>query len=130
MENFNIKKYLNEGRLLKEELIDFDGNDMYQEIQRDMKDYYGRDVSMDIIKGWADNYFPSNYGKGEYEFETSAREDFLTYLQDDETDETEDDRTRDKIIDQYTKTNRIDTPRNRRLAKEMGLSLDDYFNLP
>jgi urease accessory protein UreE len=69
--------------VIKEDLLDYDGEDMYQVIKNDMKSYYKMDVPVDIIKDWADGYFPNtNYGEDEYEFETSAREDFLTNLND------------------------------------------------
>ena len=70
-------------KVLKEELVDYEGDDMYQIINDDMKMYYKMDVPMDVIKDWADYYFPNtNYDKDEYEFETSAREDFLMFLND------------------------------------------------
>ena len=41
------------------------------------------DVPMDVIKDWADDYFPNRYDdKDDYEFETSSREDFLDHLED------------------------------------------------
>ena len=72
-----------EGRLFKEELLNFEGDDMYPEIKGDMKRYYKMDVPMNVIKDWADDYFSDRYDdKDDYEFETSAREDFLDHLED------------------------------------------------
>jgi len=68
---------------IKEELLNFEGDDMYPEIKGDMKRYYKMDVPMDVIKDWADDYFPNRYDdKDDYEFETSSREDFLDHLED------------------------------------------------
>ena len=70
-------------KVLKEELVDYEGDNMYQIIKTDMKKYYEMDVPMDVIKDWADNYFPNtNYDEDEYEFETSARQDFFMFLED------------------------------------------------
>lgn len=69
--------------VIKEELLNFEGDDMYPEIKGDMKRYYKMDVPMDVIKDWADDYFPNRYDdKDDYEFETSSREDFLDHLED------------------------------------------------
>ena len=68
---------------INEELVDFEGNDMYPEIKGDMKRYYKMDVPMNVIKDWANDYFSDRYDdKDDYEFETSAREDFLDHLED------------------------------------------------
>jgi hypothetical protein len=122
---------LTEGRLLKENLVDFEGNDMYQEIKGDMKRYYKMDVSMDVIKDWADYYFPNRKDEDgiEYEFETSAREDFLDHLEDlKDSNASDEDKELQKQIDIQAKAARRITSRTRDLAMAKGLSMDDYFD--
>ena len=131
MDNFDLRKYLAEGKLLKEDLVDFEGNDMYQEIKGDMKRYYKMDVSMDVIKDWADYYFPNRKDEDgiEYEFETSAREDFLDHLEDIKDSNTSDeDKELQKQVDIQAKSARRVTSRTRDLAMAKGLSMDDYFD--
>ena len=131
MDNFDLRKYLAEGRLLKENLVDFEGNDMYQEIKGDMKRYYKMDVSMDVIKDWADYYFPNRKDEDgiEYEFETSAREDFLDHLEDlKDSNASDEDKELQKQIDIQAKAARRITSRTRDLAMAKGLSMDDYFD--
>jgi hypothetical protein len=131
MDNFDLKKYLAEGRLFKENLVDFEGNDMYQEIKGDMKRYYKMDVSMDVIKDWADYYFPNRKDEDgiEYEFETSAREDFLDHLEDlKDSNASDEDKELQKQIDIQAKAARRITSRTRDLAMAKGLSMDDYFD--
>ena len=122
---------LTEGRLFKENLVDFEGNDMYQEIKGDMKRYYKMDVSMDVIKDWADYYFPNRKDEDgiEYEFETSAREDFLDHLEDlKDSNASDEDKELQKQIDIQAKAARRITSRTRDLAMAKGLSMDDYFD--
>ena len=131
MENFDLRKYLAEGKLLKEDLVDFEGNDMYQEIKGDMKRYYKMDVSMDVIKDWADYYFPNRKDEDgiEYEFETSAREDFLDHLEDiKDSNASDEDKELQKQVDIQAKSARRVTSRTRDLAMAKGLSMDDYFD--
>ena len=131
MENFDLRKYLAEGKLLKEDLVDFEGNDMYQEIKGDMKRYYKMDVSMDVIKDWADYYFPNRKDEDgiEYEFETSAREDFLNHLEDiKDSNASDEDKELQKQVDIQAKSARRVTSRTRDLAMAKGLSMDDYFD--
>ena len=106
MDNFDYKKYLAEGRLLKEE-VDVLGNEFLQNIQDDMKMYYKMDVDMDDIKDWVNMYYidynseydegpgdvdyeGNEFGSEDYEsekkelvFDTGEREDFYMYLKDD-----------------------------------------------
>ena len=103
MENFDLKKYLAEGKLLKEE-VDVLGNEFTQEIQDDMKMYYKMDVDMDDIKDWVNMYYigynseydegpgdvdyeGNEFGSEDYEsekkelvFDTAEREDFYMHL--------------------------------------------------
>ena len=117
--------------VVKEDLVDFEGNDMYQEIKGDMKRYYKMDVSMDVIKDWADYYFPNRKDEDgiEYEFETSAREDFLNHLEDiKDSNASDEDKELQKQVDIQAKSSRRRTPRTRDLAMAKGLSMDDYFD--
>ena len=106
MDNFDLRKYLAEGRLLKEEEIDVLGNEFLQDIQSEMKRMYSMDVDMDDIKDWVQMYYigyNSEYDEGpgdvDYEgnefgsedfesekkelvFDTGEREDFYTYIED------------------------------------------------
>ena len=121
---------LSEG-VIKEDLVDFEGNDMYQEIKGDMKRYYKMDVSMDVIKDWADDYFPNRKDEDgiEYEFETSAREDFLNHLEDlKDSNASDEDKELQKQVDIQAKSARRVTSRTRDLAMAKGLSMDDYFD--
>ncbi|MDB4276945.1 hypothetical protein N9864_00320 [bacterium] len=103
MENFDLKKYLAEGKLLKEE-VDVLGDEFTQEIQDDMKMYYKMDVDMDDIKDWVNMYYigynseydegpgdvdyeGNEFGSEDYEsekkelvFDTAEREDFYMHL--------------------------------------------------
>ena len=103
MENFDLKKYLAEGKLLKEE-VDVLGNEFTQEIQDDMKMYYKMDVDMGDIKDWVNMYYigynseydegpgdvdyeGNEFGSEDYEsekkelvFDTAEREDFYMHL--------------------------------------------------
>ena len=103
MNNFDLKKYLAEGKLLKEE-VDVLGNEFTQEIQDDMKTYYKMDVDMDDIKDWVKFYYidynseyddgpgdvdyeGNEFGSEDYEsekkelvFDTAEREDFYMHL--------------------------------------------------
>ena len=98
-----MKKYLAEGRLLKEE-VDVLGDEFTQEIQDDMKMYYKMDVDMDAIKEWVNMYYigynseydegpgdvdyeGNEFGSEDYEsekkelvFDTAEREDFYMHL--------------------------------------------------
>ena len=102
-DNFNYKKYLAEGKLLKEE-VDVLGNEFLQDIQDDMKMYYKMDVDMDDIKDWVNFYYigynseydegpgdvdyeGNEFGSEDYEsekkelvFDTAEREDFYMHL--------------------------------------------------
>ena len=106
MDNFDYKKYLAEGKLLKEE-VDVLGNEFLQNIQDDMKMYYKMDVDMDDIKDWVNMYYidynseydegpgdvdyeGNEFGSEDYEsekkelvFDTGEREDFYMHLKDD-----------------------------------------------
>ncbi|MDA9268187.1 hypothetical protein N9P60_00315 [bacterium] len=103
MENFDLKKYLAEGKLLKEE-VDVLGDEFTQEIQDDMKMYYKMDVDMGDIKDWVNMYYigynseydegpgdvdyeGNEFGSEDYEsekkelvFDTAEREDFYMHL--------------------------------------------------
>ena len=118
------------GKTFKEGLVDFEGNDIYQEIKGDMKRYYKMDVSMDVIKDWANDYFPNRYDdKDDYEFETSAREDFLNHLEDiKDSNASDEDKELQKQVDIQAKAARRRTKRTRDLAMAKGLSMDDYFD--
>ena len=125
------KNKINKEGVVKEDLVDFEGNDMYQEIKGDMKRYYKMDVSMDVIKDWADYYFPNRKDEDgiEYEFETSAREDFLNHLEDiKDSNASDEDKELQKQVDIQAKSSRRRTPRTRDLAMAKGLSMDDYFD--
>ena len=102
-DNFNYKKYLAEGKLLKEE-VDVLGNEFLQDIQDTMKMYYKMDVDMDDIKDWVKFYYidynseyddgpgdvdyeGNEFGSEDYEsekkelvFDTAEREDFYMHL--------------------------------------------------
>jgi len=106
MDNFDYKKYLAEGKLLKEE-VDVLGNEFLQDIQSEMKRMYSMDVDMDDIKDWVQMYYigynseydegpgdvdyeGNEFGSEDYEsekkelvFDTGEREDFYMYLKDD-----------------------------------------------
>lgn len=89
------------------------------------------DVSMDVIKDWADYYFPNRKDEDgiEYEFETSAREDFLNHLEDiKDSNASDEDKELQKQVDIQAKSSRRRTPRTRDLAMAKGLSMDDYFD--
>ena len=125
------KNKINKEGVVKEDLVDFEGNDIYQEIKGDMKRYYKMDVSMDVIKDWADYYFPNRKDEDgiEYEFETSAREDFLNHLEDiKDSNASDEDKELQNQIDIQAKSSRRRTPRTRDLAMAKGLSMDDYFD--
>jgi len=86
MDNFDLRKYLAEGKLLKEE-VDVLGNEFLQDIQDTMKLYYKMDVDMDDIKDWVNMYYidyNSEYDdeedKKELVFDTAEREDFYMHL--------------------------------------------------
>ena len=104
MEDFDFKKYLAEGKLLKEEEVDVLGNEFLQDIQDTMKMYYKMDVDMDDIKDWVNMYYigynseydegpgdvdyeGNEFGSEDYEsekkelvFDTAEREDFYMHL--------------------------------------------------
>ena len=111
MKDFDLRKYLAEGKLLKEE-VDVLGDEFTQEIQDDMKMYYKMDVNIDDIKDWVNFYYigynseydhegPGDvdyegnvFGSEDYEsekkelvFDTAEREDFYMHLED-EADST------------------------------------------
>ena len=115
---------------INEELVDFEGNDMYPEIKGDMKRYYKMDVPMNVIKDWANDYFSDRYDdKDDYEFETSAREDFLDHLEDiKDSNASDEDKELQKQVDIQAKSARRVTSRTRDLAMAKGLSMDDYFD--
>ena len=89
MKNFDLRKYLAEGKLLKE---DMSIEDVYNDAKRQVKDIYNIDVPMDVVKQWADSYqFP--YSREEdpedednyilvYDFGTEERGDFMYWLHD------------------------------------------------
>jgi len=103
MDNFDLRKYLAEGKLLKEE-VDVLGNEFLQDIQDTMKMYYKMDVDMDDIKDWVKFYYidynseydegpgdvdyeGNEFGSEDYEsekkelvFDTAEREDFYMHL--------------------------------------------------
>jgi hypothetical protein len=90
MDNFDLRKYLAEGKLLKEEMS---LEDVYVFAQQQMKDIYNLDIPMDIVKQWADNYhFPysreqdpddeDQLGPMVYDFATEERGDFFEWLKD------------------------------------------------
>jgi hypothetical protein len=72
MDKFDLKKYLAEGKLLKEE-VDYDS------IKREMKKMYDIDVDLKTIKDFVTSY---DDGDGMDIFDTTEREDFYLYLQD------------------------------------------------
>ena len=72
MDNFDLRKYLAEGRLLKE-AID------YSSIKGEMKKIYDIDVDLDTIKDFVTSY---NDSEGMDVFDTTEREDFYLYLKD------------------------------------------------
>ena len=102
-DNFDYKKFIAEGKLLKEE-VDVLGNEFLQDIQDDMKMYYKMDVDMDDIKDWVNMYYigynseydegpgdvdyeGNEFGSEDYEsekkelvFDTAEREDFYMHL--------------------------------------------------
>ena len=104
MDNFDLKKYLAESKLLKEEEVDVLGNEFLQDIQDTMKMYYKMDVDMDDIKDWVKFYYidynseydegpgdvdyeGNEFGSEDYEsekkelvFDTAEREDFYMHL--------------------------------------------------
>ena len=74
MDNFDLRKYLTEGRLLKE-AID------YSSIKGEMKKIYDIDVDLDTIKDFVISY---NDSEGMDVFDTTEREDFYLYLKDED----------------------------------------------
>ena len=88
MDNFNLKKYLAEGRLLRKMTI----QDVYDDAQKQVKDIYDIDVPMNVVKQWADNYqFPYSREVDPededqyilvYDFGTEERGDFMEWLKD------------------------------------------------
>ena len=72
MDNFDLKKYLAEGKLLKEEID-------YSSIKDEMKKIYDIDVDLDTIKDFVTSY---NDSEGMDIFDTTEREDFYLYLKD------------------------------------------------
>mgnify|MGYP001170408597 CR=1 FL=1 len=104
MDNFDLKKYLAESKLLKEEEVDVLGNEFLQDIQDTMKMYYKMNVDMDDIKDWVNMYYigynsefdegpgdvdyeGNEFGSEDYEsekkelvFDTAEREDFYMHL--------------------------------------------------
>ena len=88
-DNFDLKKYLAEGRLLKEEMSI---EDVYNDAQKQVKDIYDIDVPMNVVKQWADNYqFPYSREVDPededqyvlvYDFGTEERGDFMEWLKD------------------------------------------------
>jgi hypothetical protein len=70
---------------LEKELLDFEGNNVYDIIHRDMMAFYKMDVSRDKIKNWADNY---SWRDGEVIFDTGEREDFFQFIEDGDEYET------------------------------------------
>ena len=72
MDNFDLRKYLAEGRLLKENID-------YSSIKGEMKKMYDIDVDLDTIKDFVTSY---DDGEGMDIFDTTEREDFYLYLKD------------------------------------------------
>jgi len=72
MDNFDLRKYLAEGRLLKENID-------YSSVKDEMKRMYDIDVDLDTIEDFITTY---NDGEGMDVFDTTEREDFYMYLQD------------------------------------------------
>ena len=72
MKDFDYKKYLAEGSLLKEEID-------YSSIKDEMKKIYDIDVDLDTIKDFVTSY---NDSEGMDVFDTTEREDFYLYLKD------------------------------------------------
>ena len=72
MDNFDLRKYLAEGRLFKEEVD-------YSSIKGEMKKIYDIDVDLDTIKDFVTSY---NDSEGMDVFDTTEREDFYLYLKD------------------------------------------------
>ena len=88
MDNFNYKKYLAEGKLLKENMSI---EDVYNEAKISIKSMFNIDVPMDVVKSFFDNYhFPYSSWDDEldepgpivYDYETEEREDFMEFLKD------------------------------------------------
>tara|TARA_Y100000389_G_scaffold184576_1_gene203156 strand:- start:110 stop:346 length:237 start_codon:yes stop_codon:yes gene_type:complete len=74
MDKFDLKKYLAEGKLLKEE-VDYDS------IKGEMKKMYDIDVDLKTIEDFVTSY---NDSEGMDVFDTTEREDFYLYLQDED----------------------------------------------
>jgi len=72
MDNFDLRKYLAEGKLLKEEID-------YSSIKGEMKKIYDIDVDLDTIEDFVTSY---NDSEGMDVFDTTEREDFYLYLKD------------------------------------------------
>ena len=70
MENFDLRKYLAENKLLKEEID-------YPSIKDEMKKIYDIDVDLDTIEDFVTSY---NDSEGMDIFDTTEREDFYLYL--------------------------------------------------
>ena len=89
MNNFDLRKYLAEGKLLKE---DMSIEDVYNDAQKQVKDIHDIDVPMNVVKQWADNYqFPYSREVDPededqyilvYDFGTEERGDFMEWLKD------------------------------------------------
>ena len=103
MDNFDLRKYLAEGKLFEEE-VDVLSNEFLQDIQDTMKMYYKMNVDMDDIKDWVNMYYigynseydegpgdvdyeGNEFGSEDYEsekkelvFDTAEREDFYMHL--------------------------------------------------
>ena len=74
MDKFDLKKYLAEGKLFKEEVD-------YPSIKGEMKKIYDIDVDLDTIKDFVTSY---NDSEGMDVFDTTEREDFYLYLKDED----------------------------------------------
>ena len=89
MNNFDLRKYLSESKLLKE---DMSIEDVYNDAQKQVKDIHDIDVPMNVVKQWADNYqFPYSREVDPededqyilvYDFGTEERGDFMEWLKD------------------------------------------------
>jgi hypothetical protein len=82
MSNFDLRKYLTEGRLLKENKeIDV------KAIKDEMNNFYGLNISDEDVNDWLEVYHYDRLEDdpdydGNFEFDTAEREDFHDYLTD------------------------------------------------
>ena len=89
MDTFDLRKYLVEGKLLKENID-------YSSVKDEMKRMYDIDVDLDTIEDFITTY---NDGEGMDVFDTTEREDFYLYLKEPDQEDWEDPEMDDDYYD-------------------------------